>query len=162
MDTATQSNSLTWDQFSASSQWSALSPARQRWVTAFLANGGNALAATRLAYPDAKEKSIRCMSYEIRKLPEILDALEVYHGGPTREVLLAEVRAAIRKAEPGSVAHQKLLAQRERLVLGIKTGRHPVDGDADESDVQAFPIGSVIVQDGKKYHVKAEEIPNED
>ncbi len=134
MATAVQPKPMSWECFTASPYWNSLSPSRQAWVTAYIANGGDFLAATRIAYPKATEKSSRCMAYELRRTPEILDAIEFYHGGVTREVLLSEVQSAIRKAEPGSVAHQKLLAQKERLALGIKLGPHTVDDDDDEPE----------------------------
>jgi hypothetical protein len=157
MATATQPMPMSWEQFTASHVWNALSPARKCWLTAYVANGGDALDATRQAYPTATEKSIRCMSYELRKAPEILDAIEFYNGGVTREVLMAEVREAIRKAEPGSVAHQKLLAQRERLAIGIKTGPHVVDDDDDapedsqptsEASPTKFFVGQLVNERG--------------
>lgn len=137
MATAVQSATVSWSQLAASHEWRALSLPRRVWVTAYLSNGGDIFAATRTAYPDATEKSSRCMAYELRKAPEIVAALEFYHGGVTREVLLAEVRAAIRKAKPGSVAHQKLLAQLERLVIGIKFGWQEVD-DQDEPETDSI------------------------
>lgn len=150
---AVQPTHVTVDQLKASREWSALSPARKSWVTEYI-NCGDAFAATRTAYPTATEKSVRCMAYELRKNSDIVAALEFYHGGITREVLIAEVREAIRCAEPGSVAHQRLLSQLERLVFGM----NDPEGAAQEPSVQSFPIGAVIFQDGKTYQVKAEEI----
>jgi hypothetical protein len=149
MATAVQPTPVSWDQLIASSAWSALSSARKVWVTAYLSNGSDALAATRTSYPTATEKSIRCMSYELRKVPEIVACIEFYHGGVTREVLLSEVREAIRKAEPGSIAHQRLLAQLERLALGEKSQPEVDDEPHKDSQPNAkntFHIGQRVTQ----------------
>jgi len=144
---------MSWETFTASPYWKGLSPARQVWVTVYVSNGGDALAATKAAYPEAKEKSVRCMSYELRKTPEIVDALEFYRGGVTREVLLAECRAQLRRAEPGSVSAQRLLSQLERLVLGIKPGPRGVDEDTEPEVAPGKKVGDIIYQGATKLRV---------
>jgi hypothetical protein len=155
MATALQPTHVSQDQLTQSREWSRLSPARKVWVTEYI-KCGDAFAATKVAYPSATEKSVRCMSYELRKTPEIVAALEFYRGGITRDVLIAEVREAVRNAAPGSVAHQRLLSQLERLILGMSDPE--INDKPEEQSIQTFPIGAVIIQDGKKYQVKAEEI----
>jgi hypothetical protein len=128
-----QPTPVAWEQFRTSHEWRALSPARKVWVAEFIV-GSDAFAATRKAYPKAKDKSARCMTYQLRKNPEIVAALEFYQGGLNREMLISEVRAQLRAAEPGSIAAAQFATQLERLTLGITLGRRKHDDDDADND----------------------------
>jgi hypothetical protein len=149
-----------WSRLEQSPQWKNLTDSQRLWVTQFLATG-NALSATKAAYK-AKPANARVLSYELAKNPSILAALDVAAGNikSEREILIETVRAQLKAAEKGSVAASKFSAQLERLVLDGK----PEVEDEPEAEApsvagaQAFPIGSIIVQDGKRYEVRAEEI----
>lgn len=169
-------SSMTWETFVSSAQWRILSPARQLWVTAFISNGGDAFAATRAAYTGS-EKSLRCMAYQLRREPKIVDALEFFRGGVSREYIIAELRNEIRHSKPGSIARAKF-RQMFLKVAGY------LDSNVDESEVdeepeaepsspvaaspRKFKVGNVVTQNGQSYRVvevsadgqilKAEEI----
>jgi hypothetical protein len=154
-------NPEAWTRLESSPQWRALTDSQRIWVTQFLATG-SALSATRAGYKTKSEANNRVLSYELAKNKSIVAALDVAAGNikTEREILIETVRAQLRAAEKGSVAASKFSAQLERLVLD---GKPEVD-DQPEAEAlavpgaQAFPIGSIIVQDGKRYEVKAEEI----
>jgi len=157
-----------------SPQWAALTDSQKIWVIQFLATG-NALSATRSAYKTKSEANNRVLSYELRKNPTIVAALDAATGKVTpvkserlrlieieqrqRKKLIGTVEKQLKAAKEGSIAASKFSDQLERLKLGIKAGPHVIDApEAEAPLVQAFPIGSIIVQDGKRYEVKAQEI----
>ena len=117
------------------SAWSALSTRRKLWVTAYLSNGGDIFAATRTAYPDATEKSSKCMAYELRKNSEVLAAIDFYQGGPSLQEQIASVQETIRQAPAYERANaQRLLAELTGLLAPSKFKTKPVKSP-DESPV---------------------------
>jgi hypothetical protein len=152
----------------------ALTDSQRLWITQFLATE-SALAATKVAYKAKSEANNRVLSYEIAKNKSIVAALDVAAGRipkvvvqteretteqRQRQQLIATVRKQLKAAETGSIAASKFSAQLERLQLGVKpeVEDDPETPEASSTDTQAFPIGSIIVQDGKRYQVKAEEM----
>lgn len=101
----------------------------------------------------------RLTTTQIRILQSLLKNL----GGPAdavaRVALIAEVQRQLEAAEPGSIAATSLLAQLERLFslqpTSRATSKHSVEAKAG---VQAFPIGTLIEQDGVRYRVEAVEV----
>jgi len=162
-----------WVRLADSPQWEALTEPQKVFVLEFLTTG-SVLQATKAAYNTSSEQNARVLSYELSKNPTIRAALDVAAGRvlpemvtpakiePARKKLIALVRKQLKAAELGSVAASKFTTQLERLKLGIKAGPHIHSDDEPENnsptEPQTFPIGAVIVQDGKKYQVKAEEI----
>jgi hypothetical protein len=155
-----------WSRLENSPQWAALTDSQRVWVTQFIATG-SALLATKAGYHAKSETNARVLSYELSKNKSIVAALDVAAGKiiavkSEREILIATVRKQLRAAEKGSIAASKFTAQLERLEIGIKMGPHEFADEPEEESpsvtAQAFPIGSIIVQDGKRYEVKAEEI----
>lgn len=123
----------------ASPEWANLTTQQRVWVTVYLATGGSALTATKVAYPKAKsEKNSRVMSYELAKNSRILAALSVAAGKfvpekteterlaegeeRQRKSLIRTVQKQLDAAEPGSIAAQKFSDQLERLKIGVKRG----------------------------------------
>jgi hypothetical protein len=144
MATAVQSKPMTWEQLTASHVWNSLSPARKCWVTAYISNGGDIFAATRAAYPDATEKSSKCMAYELRKTPEILAAIDFYQGGPSLQEQIAGVQETIRQAPAYAQADaRRLLAELTGLLT--KSG-----GKADEPREDSQPTEASF---GTVFHV---------
>lgn len=159
-------NPRTWEELEASPQWARLSSHQKAWVVALIANGGDPVDATRFAYKCASIKNEICLSHEVRNHPAVIDALAFWNGAVvdepaaksqrdrTRDALAAAVRKAIRKAEPGSTSHQKLLAQLERLVLGGNSGRPDtaeppvIDGGTFETK---HHVGELFSQNGQNF-----------
>jgi hypothetical protein len=110
---------LTLAALQASPEYIACSPKMQVWLTTLITNGFQYTDATVAAYPTCKSReTARVFSHAIRHWPKIQAALNLYLNKSEREILLDKVRNAIRNAEAGSIAEQRLLAQEERLLFG--------------------------------------------
>lgn len=139
--------------------WERLSPAQRAWLAAFVASA-NALTAVRVAYRPATEVNVRAIASQVQHNPTVQAALDVVGADRdaepiSREQLIASVRRAIRKAEPGSVSHQRLLAQLERLTqlepveLAEPKTQEPADQDLVEVSVppkHKFTVGQIVTQ----------------
>jgi hypothetical protein len=138
-------------------------------------------AATKAAYDCSSDDNAHTFSYQLLANIRVRRVLDFFDGKATteppvpteternRETLIAIVRKQLRAAPKGSTAASDFTNQLERLMLGgPKAGRRKADKpevepaevptETDASPVQKFPIGSVIVQDNKKYRVVAQEI----
>jgi hypothetical protein len=146
---------MTWEHLAASREYQDLSYARKIWVTKFLANGGDALDATRHAYPDVSERSVHTMASQLKGNRAILAVLELYNGGVTREFLISETRLNLAKADPGSVAASRLLAQLERLVLGGQEQETKFEQAVETVVAARFRVGEIVRQNGSKFQVTA-------
>ena len=130
---------------------------QQQFVLALISNGGDTIAACRVAYPKAKPESQVVMSYSVSQNPAVQDALEVYRWMDSRAALIELCKANLRACEPGSTAAQRLVTQLERLMFGItgsNRGRF-IDPDAihEEPEVeepvtpaQTFVVGQRVTQ----------------
>jgi hypothetical protein len=150
MPATAQIENPTWDVVLASKMWRKLSAQRRVFLTAYVANGEDAIAATRTAYPKANDKSVVCMSYELRKHPDIVAALDLWRGNDLQQ-LLEQVRVNLAAAKPGSVAAQRLLAQKERL-LGLDGA---VSAEPSEAPRRKYKIGDSVTQAGHTGRVLA-------
>jgi hypothetical protein len=135
---------FSWDALQRTRQWEALSPQQRVWTRAFIDNGGDKLAATRLAYKCSSDRSFSCMSHEVRKHPNVVSFLELYRvltqGMPSREEQVADLLDAIRRAPPYAQDRpRKLLAQ---LTGSIPERKKYTFKDADDEPEVATPQGS--------------------
>ena len=85
--------------------------------------------------------------------------MEFYKGFDEREQFIADLNNAMRnkRIRPAQIAALRLRA----AVGGFLPGAQPTPAEpaaAEVDGVQTFPIGSIIVQAGKKYKVIAQEI----
>jgi hypothetical protein len=151
MHVATQTEPISWDVMQASETWKRLTPQQRVWVLKFIASD-DSIAATRTAYPTATDKSVKCMSYELRKNPGIVAALDFYNGKTELELDLEEIQKQIDAAEPGSIAATKLIALKASLKRGVKSASEEPKA-TDES--LASKIGDIVLVDGKKHRVTA-------
>jgi hypothetical protein len=126
----------------ASAEWRHLTRQQKLWLTAYLTNGSDVLAATRHAYPDATAKSQAVMAHQILHAPGIIDALDVWkwRAENARTQLLSQAEYQLARCEPGSVSAQRLLAQIERLTLGISHGRRALEDEDPNEPVAEPPI----------------------
>jgi hypothetical protein len=152
---ATQIEPAVW----ASEQWKRLTPQQRVWVLKFIVSD-DPIASTRTAYPTATDKSVKCMSYELRKNPGILSALDFYNGKTDLEIDLDEIQKQIDAAEPGSIAATKLIALKASLKRGVKpTSEEPeTKSQATDGASPKFNVGDICVQDGKKYRVTSIDV----
>jgi hypothetical protein len=130
----------------SSAAWKNLTKSQQLWVLDFIVNG-NALAATKAAYPKAKsDNNVRTLSYEVRKNKSILAALDAAEGRvrTERELFTEEVRAQLRASPKGSIAASKFSAQLERLVLGVPTP--PIVDAVPAKPEHTFQVNQIVTQ----------------
>jgi hypothetical protein len=143
---------------------------QQRFVRSYIESGAStgtydALSAVQSAYQVAAKNAV-ILSYELLGNRKIKAVLNLHFGRTEFDSILTDLERALSKtlkrdAKTGSlsVATSKALEFYERHV---KTPTSPVAEPTSEketeSSAQKFPIGAVIVQDDKKYLVKAEEI----
>jgi hypothetical protein len=155
MHNTTRANQPGLDALVTSQPWRRLTRQQRVWVAEFILNNGDAIGATRRAYPKAKAKSQKCMSYQVAQAPAVVEALEFLREQDARGRMIEIVRAQLRAAEPGSVAAAQFATQLERLVLGIKMGRRKHDDDDADDDskptgeasaAQKFHVGQLVTQ----------------
>jgi hypothetical protein len=162
MTTLTAEMQTAFDALRASAEWRALSAQQRVWLTEYLTNGGDPIAAARVAYPDAKAKSQVAMSYQIPKSPALMDALTWWRWRDARNSrveMIALIRQQIAKAEPGSVAATKLVSMLKTLTQQSADDTEAKLETADSylietaAQDQQFSIGDIVVQDGQRYRV---------
>src|ERR1700728_2577529 len=119
MGTAPQ---MTLEALQQTPEFRRLSPKIALWVSTYVANfimGGSLdpLFATRSSYDCSSDKSSRAFGYEILENKKVQAVLKVYFnfGRTEREIDLEQIEEALTKAEPGSVAHQRLLSIRTTI-----------------------------------------------
>jgi hypothetical protein len=106
----------------ASAPFRRITISQQNWLLEMLRTG-SIHAATRAAYPDAKNSSQATMAYQIQKSQAILDCLDWYRfrdAESSRQALIDIVRKQLEAADPGTVSAQRLCAQLQSLTLGAK------------------------------------------
>jgi hypothetical protein len=136
-----------------------LSVKQQKMVEVYLGTGDK-VKAVQAAFKCASEKTARVMTYSYFAKPGVIACLAVAFGDdPRRETFKAEVRRAMKnkKLTYPQAAALKLYGQLHGFAPSSLPTAEPA---ADNETLQTFPIGSVIVQDGKKYRVVAQEIDN--
>ena len=158
-------------------EFAHLSPKMAAWVLAyvqsFLDTGTfDPLSATKASYHCSNDESARTFGYQLMANAKILLTLNRFFGESPEQSFLKQVEKAIysRRLTIAQVRALELLCRANGWANGIPRSKNiklsepevAEDAEADESSValaaQLFPIGAVIVQDGKRYEVKAEEI----
>jgi hypothetical protein len=156
-DTSLMNSELT--VLARSAEFRHLTRQRKIWLMAFLTNGNDSLAATRQAYPDATAKSQAVMAHQLLRAQDLIDALDVWkwRSENARTQLLSQAEYQLARCEPGSVSAQRLLAQIERLTIGIKHGRHELEDEnpnepeeplATSGAVKTFIVGMIVNERG--------------
>ncbi len=169
---------MTAHELSQTIEFGHLSPKMATWVLSYVQNfldkgTFDPLTSTKAAYQCATEESARTFGYQLMAHPKILLTLNRFFGDSPEQAFLKQVEKAIyrRRLTIAQIRALELLCRVNGWANGmphskdIKLSLPESDEneiDADESSVehaaQLFPIGAVIVQDGRKYQVKAEEI----
>ena len=112
------------DKFHASPEYLALTTAQRLWVDAFIVSR-DPFQATQAAYHFASDRHSKQESYHLKANSAIQAALNLYLGTSVQdaetEQLLEKVRRALKHAEHGSTAEQRLLAQEERLARKVQS-----------------------------------------
>jgi hypothetical protein len=152
MATATQNQGvITQAEFHASREYSALTDKQRKWVDIVVTTQDPERATAEAFGSTANDAYAKMLQGKLETSPRIVAALNLFYGRTERESLLAELERTIH-CESGMA---KVTAM--SLYAKLKFSE-PASGNETESSVQKFPIGAVIVQDDKKYLVKAEEI----
>jgi Fe2+ or Zn2+ uptake regulation protein len=149
------SDKITIEQLRKEQAYLNLTDPQRRLVEVFLETG-NKLKAVQAAYKCGSEKSARVMTYTVFRLPNVIACLAAANGSdPEREKFNAELQRMIRnrKVTRNQISVMRLLAQTRGYLFTL-----PEPDAENESEPQKFAIGSIIVQDGKRYEVRAEEI----
>jgi hypothetical protein len=133
----------------ASEPWKRLTVQQRAWVTAYVSNGGDHLAATRTAYRCSSEKTAQCMSYEVRKHPDIVETL--FYAKSDRERLILIVETNLKSAAPGSVAASHFTAQLKSLLCDEPNKAEPTP--ENENPDHRFKVGDICVQNHQTYRV---------
>lgn len=128
---------VNWETFQTSERFLVLTPKQRMWLAVFLGTN-DPMFATKTAFRCATDQNAKIMSYEVRKNPNVKAALAEFQGRDEREILLEEVQHHLRHAEEGSIAAQRLLAQKERLILGDHSGD---DANVDDEPKPVVRIG---------------------
>jgi hypothetical protein len=110
------------------------------------------------AYNASSERNLKCLTYEVLANRRVREVLAIHFNQSARDLFLAELEKSI-SCEKGiaKIQAQKLYA---KIAFGVEDSQRPEKSEEDDAvdAPQKFAIGSVIVQDEKKYIVKAEEL----
>lgn len=126
------------DQWKRSPEFRACTDKQQRWLLAVIETDGDYTAATLAAYGSKNARQAQIFSYAVRDVARVKAALDIYLGKMPLDVLLDDVNRNLRRAEKGSVAASRLLAQKERL-LGLAPVRDDDEPEAPEAPAPADP-----------------------
>src|SRR5258708_5720615 len=125
---------MTRTEFEATPEFLSCTPKQHVWLRTLIENGFDYTAATEAAYGCSNPRNARLFGYAVRRQVRIVAALQVYLGTTPREALLEEVLRGLKHTELGSVAHSRLLAQKERLILGGRLKSVVVEDDSDDDE----------------------------
>jgi hypothetical protein len=146
---------ITLTNFMATPEFLACAVKQRRWLEALIESNFDYAAATSTAFDCSTHRNTVLYSYSVRRQPHIIAALNVYLGKSEREIDLEEVERHLRKAEPGSVAAQRLIAAKLRLKYDLK----PEVIDEPQSAAPAvhrFHVGDIAIRaDRTKLRVTA-------
>ena len=166
----TETPAMTLRELQASLEYRACSDKAQRWITVLI-QSNDYTAATEAAFTCKSRRIAQAFSHAIRKWARVRACLNLYHGVSPHEAqledarlerikLLREVKRHLRSSEPGSVASQRLLAQKERLLFGGEPEAETAETETPQTSAPSeakhrFSVGDIAVLDGKKYRVTA-------
>lgn len=130
-----------------------MTAAQQRFADEYLANGYNAAAAYRVAYPNASDASAKAVAYRVLKYPDVKKYIDerrnlIYDSLAIDAAHIAEQLASIAFAEKGDEVYNvqakiKALDLLQKQ-LGLQTKNQNISADA---------AGQVTI---------VEDLPNED
>jgi hypothetical protein len=143
--------------------WGALTAKQAIFCERYIQSGADrgvydVQVAMKAAYNTSSERNLTCLTYEVLANRRVRDVLAIHFNQSARDLFLADLEKSIRR-EKGmtKIQAQKLYA---KIAFGVEDSQRPAQSEADDAvdSPQKFAIGSVIVQDHKKYIVKAEEL----
>lgn len=158
-------------ELSLTPEFNRLSPKMAMWLMAYVQNfidtgAFDPLSATKAAYQCGSDENARTFGYQLLANSKIIAALDCFFGNSperaslrvvttkadqNRKRLLKEVEANLEAADEGSVAAQRLLAQKERLLFGqVKDGL--VDS---QTPGRKYAVGDLFTQRGHTGRVLA-------
>lgn len=130
-----------------------MTAAQQRFADEYLANGYNAAAAYRVAYPNASDASAKAVAYRVLKYPDVKKYIDerrnlIYDSLAIDAAHIAEQLASIAFAEKGDEVYNvqakiKALDLLQKQ-LGLQTKNQNISADV---------VGQVTI---------VEDLPNED
>ena len=137
-----------------------LNPRQQKMVDTFIETEGDKTEAViRAGYHFKNRENAHKHAHIYFARRAVKECLEFYKGFDEREQFIADLNNAMRNKHirPAQIAALRLRAQVGGFLPGSQ--QTPVEPAAAEVEgVQRFPIGAVIIQDGVKYKVTAEEV----
>jgi hypothetical protein len=157
MPTATQNQPIPRDLFENSVEYRALTDRQRIWVNTLLETQ-DPERATVTAYHSANSAYSKMLTHQIETNRRVIAALNAFYGRTEKEAFLLDLERTIQKTE--GWAKVKAMSLYANLKFGAEEDSQPTAETEGSTDVaaQTFPIGAVIVQDGQKYRVTAQEI----
>jgi hypothetical protein len=150
---------MTLAEISKQQCWLDLTDKQRDLVTEFTRNGGDKVGAVHVAYRCRNRAAAQKRVYIIFSSQAVSACLALLQGNDPVVVFMADLTRATnnKHINPAQVAALRLRALVGGFIPGTQPTAEPAAAAADEG-VQRFPIGSVIIQSGKKYKVIAQEI----
>ena len=144
MATATQSSTMSKEDFIKSKEYLALTEGQRKWVEIFIETS-NANLSTRQAYNATDDAYIAMFTRKIETSPRIIAALDLFFARPPRERFLRDLQ--------NDISHSTGIARLETRRLYAKV-MGLVDGSPTEQ-VEQCKIGDIVLVDGVKHRVTA-------
>ena len=141
-----------WERLEDSQEWARLSDKQRAFLTVFLATT-DSLASAGIVYCPSSKENLRSIAWQTLHKASVIEALDVARGTEhetelTREELISETRRHLRRAQPGSVAADRLLARLERLKKSEQPTTEPLSEISieDRKPQQKFTVGQIVTQ----------------
>jgi|HubBroStandDraft_1064217.scaffolds.fasta_scaffold241636_2 hypothetical protein len=157
---------ITPAEFHASREYRTLTDRQRKWVDIVVTSNDPERATAEAFGATANDAYAKMLQGKLETSPRVRAAIHLFYGYTEREVFLQDLKTDLRRSRPGSIARTKFAAMYAKLAFGadpedpeIPAAESEPTTDKSGTDLaQQFPIGSVIVQDGRKYRVVAQEI----
>jgi hypothetical protein len=164
-------NRLSLTAIMALPEWQLLTSQQQTFLGKFLASGlstgeYNALSAVKTAYR-VSEKNAPSLASHLLGQRKVRRLLDLHFGRSPVDSMLEDLEKSIQKSLRTDRKNGRLRTSTVKAAsLLVRYAKKATDAELETSTAgldspeapQAFPIGAVITQDGKKYRVVAEEI----
>jgi hypothetical protein len=133
---------LAVDEWHASKEYLQCSVKQRLWLGALVSNGFDYTAATVAAFGCKSVKNAQIFSYAVRRARAVKAALNLYLRKTELDCDIEETFKQYQRAEPGSVAAQRLWSQLLRLKYGVRA-----ELEADDSQPEPAKADSRIPPD---------------
>jgi hypothetical protein len=152
MDAIKPKPGITLDELKRTEEFRRLRPKMANWVIVYIQGHITTgffdhRAATKAAYVCANDESARVFGHRLKQNPKVRAVVALYLRKSPRELLLEEVQQHLAACDPGSVAGQRLLAQKERLLFGTDPATFEEADETQPSPDVRVPAGATPLAD---------------